>query len=71
MLIYITGESDGVIGGGTAFYENGEKIVVPLDRGKAVLHRHGRDCMLHEGQIVQGGVKWVLRSDVMYGSVAI
>jgi hypothetical protein len=34
LLIYITGESDGVIGGGTAFYENGQKIVVPLDREK-------------------------------------
>lgn len=42
-------------------------LEVKLSRGRAVLHRHGQSCMLHEGQRVDAGIKWVLRSDVMFG----
>lgn len=32
--------------------------------GMALLHRHGRDCLLHEGREVVEGEKWVVRSDL-------
>lgn len=42
------------------------EVVVELARGRMVLHRHGAECMLHEGRRVDQGVKWILRSDLMY-----
>lgn len=68
LLIYLTGIEDGVQGGETAFRsKEGKEIVVHLNRGTALLHRHGRDCLLHEGKEVSSGIKWVLRSDVLFG----
>ncbi|SCV68574.1 BQ2448_695 [Microbotryum intermedium] len=73
LLIYLSGEEDGVVGGETAFYpsptikRNGQELKVDLKRGRALLHKHGIDCMLHSGLKVQKGVKWVLRSDVLFG----
>ncbi|KAF8522186.1 hypothetical protein BU17DRAFT_44781 [Hysterangium stoloniferum] len=72
ILIYLTGEAQGVVGGQTVFYRERqgksteEKIVVPLIRGTALLHRHGHECMLHEGKEVLKGTKYILRSDVMF-----
>ncbi|KAF9452307.1 hypothetical protein P691DRAFT_661362 [Macrolepiota fuliginosa MF-IS2] len=71
LLIYLTGVEDGVEGGETIFYkeERGkprEGIVPPLTRGTALLHRHGQECMLHEGSPVKNGTKYVLRSDLMF-----
>ncbi|KAI0780767.1 hypothetical protein BD413DRAFT_600304 [Trametes elegans] len=71
LLIYLTGDRDGVEGGETLFYrdERGkprETIVPPLTRGTALLHRHGQDCLLHEGSPVTKGIKYVLRSDLMF-----
>ena len=34
--------------------------------GLALLHKHGDDCLLHEGRPVTTGVKYVLRSDVIF-----
>lgn len=31
----------------------------------ALLHRHGDRCMVHEGRVVTGGEKWVVRSDLV------
>lgn len=79
LLIYLTGEDTldpalAVKGGETSFYPNGvnkkgggKSVDVAIKEGRAVLHRHGSDCMLHEGKVVREGVKWVLRSDVMFG----
>lgn len=42
--------------------------MVEPEKGLALLHKHGEDCMLHEGRLVSedGGVgKWVLRSDLV------
>ncbi|KAG6898252.1 hypothetical protein C0992_002266 [Termitomyces sp. T32_za158] len=71
LLIYLTGVEDGVEGGETLFYkdERGkpqEVITAPLTRGTALLHRHGQECMLHEGSKVIKGNKYVLRSDLMF-----
>ncbi|KAF8498350.1 hypothetical protein JB92DRAFT_2744718 [Gautieria morchelliformis] len=71
LLIYLTGEAQGVVGGQTVFYrerrgEQTEEIVASLARGTALVHRHGHECMLHEGKPIVKGVKYVLRSDVMF-----
>lgn len=73
LLIYLSGKEDGVVGGETIFYPGeGKKkdkelpIVPELRRGMALLHRHGYECFRHEGALVQKGVKYVLRSDVMF-----
>jgi len=78
LLIYLTGPSTGCVGGETAFYpEHGqakdfgtspskaiEPIVVGPEVGMALLHKHGNDCLLHEGCTVSAGEKWVIRSDL-------
>ncbi|GAA5908044.1 uncharacterized protein JCM6883_004098 [Sporobolomyces salmoneus] len=72
LLVYLSGIETGVKGGETAFYPNptkkgnGVAIVPELRAGRALLHRHGRLCSLHEGRTVEEGTKWVLRSDVMF-----
>ncbi|KAI0053987.1 hypothetical protein FA95DRAFT_1507459 [Auriscalpium vulgare] len=73
LLVYLTGAEDGVKGGETIFYTNekgkaSSAVVAPLTRGTALLHRHGHECLLHEGSKVLGGTKYVLRSDVMFMS---
>jgi len=51
LLIYLSGEEDGVVDGQTVFYTQASRkspevpIVVPLTRGTALLHRHGADCL--------------------------
>jgi hypothetical protein len=68
LLLYLTTCK----GGETVFYPDRpsrkaaapEPIVVGLEVGTALLHRHGKDCMLHEGREVLEGEKWVLRSDL-------
>jgi hypothetical protein len=62
------------MGGETVFYPDPpskkskelpkEPVVVGLEVGMALLHRHGADCMLHEGREVLEGEKWVIRSDL-------
>jgi hypothetical protein len=76
LLLYLTSPATGCIGGETVFYpepEHGKKkskepppapFVVSLETGLALLHRHGADCMLHEGREVLEGEKWVIRSDL-------
>ncbi|GAA5977383.1 hypothetical protein JCM5350_002447 [Sporobolomyces pararoseus] len=72
LLVYLSGIETGVQGGETAFYPNpsrkgnGPAIVPELRAGRALLHRHGRLCSLHEGREVLEGTKWVLRSDIMF-----
>lgn len=54
-LLYLTSSATGCQGGETAFYPDdlpGKKpaiekeIVVGLETGMALLHKHGNDCML-------------------------
>lgn len=70
LLIYLS-----VCGGGeTVFYPEGsgrkadkwpDPLSVEPEVGLGLLHRHGEDCLLHEGREVSSGEKWVLRSDLV------
>ncbi|KAF2119421.1 hypothetical protein BDV96DRAFT_486390 [Lophiotrema nucula] len=74
LLLYLTSPATGCLGGETVFYPEPSKkkskeappgpFVVDLEVGLALLHRHGADCMLHEGREVLEGEKWVIRSDL-------
>ncbi|KAL6807539.1 hypothetical protein GGI42DRAFT_318240 [Trichoderma sp. SZMC 28013] len=69
LLLYLTSSSEGCIGGETVFYPHdrksaAEEIAVSLETGMLLLHKHGDDCLLHEGREVQDGEKWVLRTDL-------
>ncbi|KAK8945984.1 hypothetical protein KSP40_PGU001840 [Platanthera guangdongensis] len=55
-------------GGETVFYDKRHKVVsevAPLE-GMALLHLHGAKCMLHEARAVTKGIKYILRSDVVF-----
>ncbi|KAI0463657.1 hypothetical protein LJB42_002661 [Komagataella kurtzmanii] len=71
LLIYLTGDTE-FEGGGTVFHYNDPKsrkqveLNVHPSKGMALLHKHGDDCLLHEAELVKSGVKWVLRSDVVF-----
>jgi hypothetical protein len=47
-----------------------EPFVVKLETGLALLHKHGEDCMVHEGRAVTAGEKWVIRSDLVVAATA-
>ncbi|RIA82421.1 hypothetical protein C1645_797916 [Glomus cerebriforme] len=70
LLIYLNGgnnENDIFLyGGETVFYKKKEEIVIRPERGMALLHKHGHDCLLHEAKEVKRGFKYVLRSDLMF-----
>ncbi|ESK96882.1 hypothetical protein Moror_6460 [Moniliophthora roreri MCA 2997] len=71
VLIYLTGAEDGVEGGETLFFKTEKRkpsdtVIAPLTRGTALLHRHGQHCLFHEGSKVLKGIKYVLRSDLMF-----
>jgi len=67
LLIYLSSKQTGCEGGETVFYPvgNTEGIVVDLQVGLALLHRHGEECLQHEGRKVDAGEKWVIRSDLV------
>ncbi|ORZ31180.1 hypothetical protein BCR44DRAFT_36412 [Catenaria anguillulae PL171] len=74
LLVYLSGgqedKANALAGGETVFYHPDSKrkvvaSVAPI-QGRALLHRHGHACLLHEGAAVEKGVKYVLRSDVIY-----
>ncbi|ORY60517.1 uncharacterized protein BCR38DRAFT_348766 [Pseudomassariella vexata] len=69
ILLYLTSAAEGCIGGETVFYPHDrkvakEEIAVGLETGMLLLHKHGEDCLLHEGREVLDGEKWVLRTDL-------
>ena len=57
-----------MLGGDTVFMKTAkaELCRVAPQRGMALLHAHGRRCLLHEGEEVRRGVKYLLRADIMY-----
>ena len=74
LLIYLNGgggKTDELRGGETVFYKGSGKkmkevLSVPPVEGSVLLHGHGSRCLLHAGSEVTRGVKYLLRSDVMY-----
>ncbi|CAL5225451.1 g8270 [Coccomyxa viridis] len=74
LLVYLSGQEHGMQGGETVFYSHGKRsktvASVTPETGLALLHRHGDDCLLHEGRPVLAGTKYVLRSDVIFGPTA-
>ncbi|PMD57535.1 uncharacterized protein K444DRAFT_644412 [Hyaloscypha bicolor E] len=75
LLLYLTSPATGCQGGETVFYPDEivipgkknvveEPVVVGLETGMVLLHKHGNDCMLHEGREVTDGEKWVIRTDL-------
>lgn len=68
LLVYLTGQDAGEVQGGETLFENddGTKYSCAPTKGMALLHLHGDDCLLHEGALVKGGFKWILRSDLVY-----
>ncbi|PIN13724.1 hypothetical protein CDL12_13646 [Handroanthus impetiginosus] len=59
---------DPLVGGETVFYGSRNALVaeVPPTEGMALLHIHGDKCMLHEARNVSKGIKYILRSDVVF-----
>nr|GME05296.1 2-oxoglutarate and Fe(II)-dependent oxygenase superfamily protein isoform 1 [Ipomoea batatas] len=57
-----------LVGGETVFYGPRNSLVaeIPPTEGMALFHLHGDKCMLHEARNVSKGVKYVLRSDVVF-----
>ena len=57
-------------GGETVFHASARRVLcsVPPRQGTALLHAHGRRCLMHEGCEVTKGLKYVLRTDVMFKS---
>lgn len=61
-----------LVGGDTVFMATAkaELARVRPKAGMALLHAHGRRCLMHYGEEVSRGVKYVLRADVMYRRVS-
>ncbi|KAF2169352.1 hypothetical protein M409DRAFT_20576 [Zasmidium cellare ATCC 36951] len=72
LLLYLSSPATGCQGGATIFHPEPsskrqaapDPIVAELEVGLALLHRHGKECLLHEGQEVTDGEKWVIRTDL-------
>lgn len=65
LLVYLSSQ---MRGGDTVFWASARKELCRASprAGMALLHAHGRRCLLHEAEEVQRGVKYVLRADVLY-----
>jgi hypothetical protein len=70
MLLYLNGAEDGLQGGATTLYDQGElRASVTPRTGRALFFRHGsnRDTVLHAGETLTGDIpKYVARINVMY-----
>lgn len=73
VLVYLNDR--GLVGGETVFYDGGgggkkkqQRVVVCVrpETGLGLCHGHGDDCLPHEGAKVARGVKYVLRTDVVF-----
>ena len=65
-LVYL----NDALGGETVFHPHqrdvGGEIRVAPRAGRALFHRHGSDCWLHEAMPVARGEKYVLRTDCVF-----
>lgn len=68
VLIYLSGD-ESLKGGATIFHPNtrgAQPLKIQPRKGTALLHKHGPDCLKHEGELVEAGEKWILRTDVTF-----
>lgn len=67
VLVYLCG---GLQGGETVFYKHhfGQAVQCSItpQTGLLLLHEHGNRCLTHEAKKIEAGVKYVLRTDVVY-----
>lgn len=58
------------VGGATLFYgDKGRLVARTTPRpGLCLVHEHGENCLEHEAEVVRQGVKYVLRSDIVFES---
>ena len=63
-----SGSDPELVGGDTVFWETKRKELCRVSpvQGMLLLHAHGRRCLLHAGDRVEKGVKYMIRCDVMY-----
>ena len=69
LLIYLNGRGEqDLIGGDTVFWATKKKELCRIqpECGQLLLHAHGRRCLLHAGDQVIKGCKYMIRADVMY-----
>ena len=70
LLLYLNGKggAEGLVGGDTIFYATKKRELcrVAPEEGMVLLHAHGQRCLLHAGDLVTRGAKYMLRCDVMY-----
>ena len=74
MLVYLSTCQ----GGATRFYRSGNRRSKQADSsfafqpqvGTLLLHVHGQHCLEHEAEVVLGGQKYVLRTDLVYGNAS-
>lgn len=67
LITLLVNLNQGYTGGETAFYDRrlpGGTYLNQAEEGKALLFRH--QGWLHEGKLLESGIKYLLRSDVMY-----
>jgi len=69
-VLYYLNDVPRACGGSTAFYKfDNEKDVaadVSCVEGVCLLHLHGDECLLHKGSEVLRGVKYLLRTDLVF-----
>lgn len=66
VLVYL---SDDCVGGATRFYpptHQKSSVAFEPEEGAILLHIHGDQCLQHEADPVVSGIKYVLRTDVVY-----
>ena len=69
VLIYLSS----CIGGATRFYPPRKKktgIAFTPEVGAILMHLHGDLCLQHEADPVEEGIKYVLRTDIIFGPIS-
>jgi hypothetical protein len=70
VLVYLT-DVPSCDGGRTIFYKDHkckrELAAISPEKGLLLVHCHGDRCLTHESELLKKGLKYVIRTDVLYG----